>query len=327
LLTYVFALFFNLIRICRKYDVDIIHAHHAIPTGTFSVIVSKILGKPSFITTHGMDITTHGIAEGPLKNVSNFEDHFIFKHLLSYSLRNCDRVLPVSNDLKKRIMALGVKEDKITILRNAVDINRFTPERKNEIRQNYNIDEEDIVILFVGHLEVFKGLFELIYAFNNVKKENKKVKLILIGDGSQKIRSKQEIEKLGLEESVFYAGKIPPSDIHEYYQNSDIFVLPSQTDAGGPPVVFIEAMACGLPIIGTNVGGIPEGIENGVNGFIVPTKNENELTKKLKLLVNDKDCRVNFGRKSIEKIQNEFNIDKKINRLLEIYKQYLSLNK
>lgn len=320
LFTYVISLFFSLIKICRRYDVDIIHAHHAIPTGLFGVIVSKIFRKPSFITTHGMDITTHGIDEGPLKNVSNFEDHFFFKHLLSYSLSNCTRVLPVSNNLEKKILSLGAKQDKITVLRNAVDSDRFTPEKTNSIRNKYNLESGDIVILFVGHLESFKGLFELIHAFHSLKKENKKVKLIIIGDGSQKIKSQHYIAKLRLEKSVFYAGKIPPNDIHEYYQNSDIFVLPSQTDAGGPPVVFIEAMACGLPVIGTNIGGIPEGIDDGINGFLVPPKDVKILTRKLEILVNDGNLRKEFGRNSLKKIsENYMTLEKKGEKLINLY--------
>ena len=143
----------------------------------------------------------------------------------------------------------------------------------------------------------------MIYAFNKVKIGNEKAKLMLIGEGSQKDKSKEVVSKLGLEKSVIFAGKIPPADIHEYYQSADIFVLPSHTDAGGPPVVFIEAMACGLPVIGTNVGGIPEGIENGINGFIVPPKNVDELTKKLNILLKDENLRKEFGNNSLKKIQ------------------------
>ena len=74
LITYIISLFFNLFIICRRYNIDIIHAHHAIPTGLIGVIVAKIMRTPILITTHGMDITTHGIEEGPLKKVKNFEN-------------------------------------------------------------------------------------------------------------------------------------------------------------------------------------------------------------------------------------------------------------
>ncbi|MEL7669951.1 glycosyltransferase family 4 protein [Methanobacterium sp.] len=323
LITYLISLFFNLFIICRRYNLNLIHAHHAIPTGLIGVIIAKITRIPIFITTHGMDITTHGVEEGSLKNVANFEEHFFFKHLLSFSLINCDKILPVSNDLEKRIVSLGAKEKKITVLRNAADIDRFKPAQNIKIRNKYQIKKEDVLILYVGHLEDFKGLFELIHAFNNIKRENKSAKLMLIGEGSQKHKAIKEISLLS-EKSVIFTGKIPPTDIHEYYQAADIFVLPSHTDAGGPPVVFIEAMACGLPVIGTNVGGIPEGIENGVNGFIVPPKNVDELAKKLEILVKNENLRKEFGSNSLKKINgNSMTLEKKAEKLIKLYKNQI----
>ena len=238
--------------------------------------------------------------------------------MLSFSLNNCNKVIAVSNDLKNKIKLLGVKNSKITVLRNAIDTNRFNPKKNGKIRKKYRIHKNEIVILYVGHLEAFKGLFELIYAFNNVKRVNNKAKLMLIGEGSQKDKSMSEVSRKGLNESVLFAGKIAPSDIHEYYQSADIFVLPSHTDAGGPPVVFIEAMACGLPVIGTSVGGIPEGIDNGINGFIVPPKNVDKLTKKLNILLEDENLREEFGNNSLKKIQeNSMTLERKTEKLID----------
>ncbi len=205
-----------------------------------------------------------------------------------------------------------------------MDTNRFNPEKNEKIRYKYHMGNDEIVILYVGHLEEFKGLFELIYAFNNVIMDNIKAKLMLIGEGSQKEYSIGEVSRLGLEKSVIFVGKIPPSDIHEYYQSSDIFVLPSHTDAGGPPVVFIEAMACGLPVIGTDVGGIPEGIENGVNGFIVQPKNVDELTKKLDILLKDGNLRKEFGNNSLKRIEyNSMSLKRKTEKLIDLYENQL----
>ena len=107
-----------------------------------------------------------------------------------------------------------------------------------------------------------------------------------------------------------------------YYQSADIFVLPSYTDAGGPPLVFMEAMACGLPVIGTDVGGIPEGIENGVNGFIVPPGNVDELIKKLNILLKDENLRKKFGNNSLKKIhENSMTLEKKTEKLTNLYQE------
>ena len=274
LITYLISLFFYLIWIIRKYNMDIIHAHSVIPTGFIGVIVAKIVRKPVFITAHGMDVT-------------NFLEHTFFKRLLSFSFKNCDKVIAVSEYLSEKIRYLGTNPENIIVLRNAVNTDRFRPLRNINVRKQYKIKDGDTVILFVGYLDVFKGIFELLGVFLEIKEVNKNLKLMFVGTGPKENELKILVSECGLEESVIFTGKIPPSEIHEYYQSADIFVLPSYTDAGGPPLVFIEAMACGLPVIGTNVGGIPEGIIDGVNGFIVNPKNVDELTRKLDILLED----------------------------------------
>ncbi len=307
LITYIISLFFNLIWITKKYDVDIIHAHSVIPTGLVAVILSRIIRKPVFITVHGMDVT-------------NFEKNRIYKRIISFSLKNCKKSIAVSEYLFNSIISFGTNRDNTTILRNAVDQKRFRPYRNKKLRLKYKINNGNIVILFVGYLDDFKGIFELVEAFFEISINNKNLNLIIVGTGPKEDQLKMKVVNLGLEKSVIFTNQIPPSEIHEYYQTADIFVLPSYTDAGGPPLVFIEAMACGLPVIGTDVGGIPEGIENGINGFIIPAKNVNELARKLNILSEDENLRKEFGNNSLKKIQeNSMTLEMKTEKLIDFY--------
>ncbi|MCE7699746.1 MAG: glycosyltransferase family 4 protein, partial [Methanobacterium paludis] len=172
----------------------------------------------------------------------------------------------------------------------------------------------------------FKGIFELIDAFYEINKKNKNVKLMIVGTGPKKDELKKKVSKLSLKNFVIFTGNIAPIEMHKYYQAADIFLLPSYTDAGGPPVVFIEAMACGLPVIGTDVGGIPEGIENGINGFIVPPKNVDELINRLEILFKDENLRKEFGNNSLEKIrENSMTLEKKAEKLINLYKNKLKI--
>lgn len=312
LITYLISLFFNLIWIIRKYNVDIIHAHSVIPTGLIGVIVAKIIRKPVFITIHGMDVT-------------NFENHHIYNRLISFSLKNCNKAITVSEYLANMIVSLRTNQDNIIILRNAVNQNRFRPFKNKKLRKQYKINEEDILIVFVGYLDVFKGIFELIDVFFEIsKRNNRNLKLMIIGTGPKEDQLKIKVLNLGLKKSVIFTGEIPPIEIHEYYQSADIFILPSHNDAGGPPLVFIEAMACGLPVIGTEVGGIPEGIINGINGFIVPPKNVDELTKKLNILLDDENLRKQFGNNSLKIIrENSMTLEKKTEKIISLYKNQI----
>lgn len=304
LITYLISLFFNLIVTIRKYDIDIIHAHSVVPTGFIAVIVAKIMKKPVFITVHGMDVT-------------NFEDSPFFKMLIKFSLNRCNKALAVSEDLARKMRLLS-NQNNIIVLRNAVDLNRFKPLKNENLRKHYKIKGENTLVLFVGYLDTFKGIFELVDAFYEVNKENKNAMLMMVGEGPKENELKKKVSNLGLERSVIFMGNLKPKEIHHYYQAADIFVLPSHTE--GLPLVIIEAMACGLPVVATNVGGIPELITEGFNGFLIPPKNKEKLIKTLTILINDKKLRKKISKKSVEKIEYDFNINKKIIKLIELYK-------
>ena len=130
------------------------------------------------------------------------------------------------------------------------------------------------------------------------------------------------LTEMNIENEVIFTGRVEPQKIHKYYQAADIFVLPSYTE--GLPVSVLEAMACGLPIVATDVGGTPEIITDGFNGFLIPPMNEKELCKKLRVLIADKIYREGFRQKSIEMIEDEFNFDKKLDKLIKLYRIFIN---
>ena len=303
LITYVISLFFMLIKIVKRYKIDIVHAHSVIPTGLVGVIVAKILRCPSIITSHGMDI-------------NNFDAKSIYGHLISFSLNQCNKAIAVSADLAEKMKFLGINEDKIVIVRNAVDTERFKHSKNMELRHKYLIGENEILILFVGYLDIFKGIFELVDAFYEINKENKNVKLMMVGTGPKEGELKNKVSQWNLESYVIFTGAVPNTEIHSYYQMGDVFVLPSYTE--GFPLSILEAMACGLPVVVTNVGGIREVIKNGENGFIIPPKNKKVLTSKLRIFINESTLRKKFAKKSLE-IVIKFSVNEKINRIIKLY--------
>jgi N-acetyl-alpha-D-glucosaminyl L-malate synthase BshA len=300
LFTYFISLFFNLIKINRKYGIEIIHAHTAVPTGFIAAIVAKIMQLPLFITVHGIDIY-------------NFENDQIFKRVIRFSLNSSEKAIAVSDDLVEKMELLGVNREKIVFLRNAVDRDTFKPLKNKTLRENYGIKEIDILILFVGYLDVFKGIFETIEAFHDVAKKNDNIKLTMVSEGPKKGELKEMVSKFNLEDKVIFAGEIAPSEISKYYQAADIFVLPSHIK--GIPVVVIEAMACGLPVVVSNT----EIIDDGLNGFLVPPNDKDLLAQKLEILINDPNLREKFRNEALKTIDEEFNISKKVEKLIKLY--------
>lgn len=301
LVTYFISLFYNLLRINRKYNIEIIHAHSVIPTGFVGAIVAKLMHVPLFITAHGMD-------------VYNFEKFFIFRRIISFSFNMSKKSIAVSNDLVEKMNSLGVKKDKITLLINAVDTDRFKPLKNYDIRRKYGIENEDILILFVGYLDVFKGVYETIESFCLVNNKNSNTKLMMVGEGPKENELKLKISEWSLENDVIFTGDIEPAKVHEYYQAADIFLLPSHVK--GVPVVVIEAMACGLPVVVSNT----EIINDGINGYLVPIRKSELTAERLNRLIDSKNLREKFKKESLITIGNEFNIDNKVEKLIQLYR-------
>ena len=134
-------------------------------------------------------------------------------------------------------------------------------------------------------------------------------------------RLKKLFQTINLENSIIFTGKISPEIIQKYYQMADIFTLPSYTE--GLPLVVIEAMACGLPVVVSTVGGIPELVKDGNNGFLVPPKDSFSLNEKLEILVNNEELRKKIGTKALETVDDEFNIDKKVDKMINMYNKLI----
>ncbi len=303
LITYFISMFYKLFKINRKHNIQLMHAHSVIPTGFIAAVVSKLMGIPLFTTAHGMD-------------VYNFQQYSLFRRIMIFSFNASFKSLAVSKDLVNSMEILGVKKDKIVHLINAVDREKFRPSKDRSVRNEYGIREDEILILFVGYLDDFKGIYETIDAFLDLCKNNYNIKLIMVGEGPKEEELKQRISKSDLEDVVIFTGDISPDIINKYYQSADIFVLPSHVK--GVPVVVIEAMACGVPVVVSNT----EIINDGINGFLVPN-NKYVLSRKLEILIKDKDLRDKFSTESLKTIDEKFNIDKKVEKLIELYKKAL----
>ena len=171
-------------------------------------------------------------------------------------------------------------------------------------------------LLFVGRLAAVKGLPVLFEAIAQLRQDRPNIILTIAGDGPDREKLLQQAKELGIEENIRILGYQSQSQVRQLLTQTDVFVMSSFAE--GVPVVLMEAMAAGLPVVATRVAGIPELVEDGVSGFLVPPGEATELAERIAALLDDEDLRTRFGKAGRAEVQAEFNIHLEAQRLCAI---------
>lgn len=191
-----------------------------------------------------------------------------------------------------------------------VDTDRFSPNTTPAI------ESEDVKLLFVGRLDPGKGLHELIRSVSRTV-QNHDVELYLVGNGILRDELEALSDDLGIHDSVIFVGEVEHGEIHHYYASCDIFCLPSEHE--GFPVVNIEAMACGLPVVSTTIPAVKEQIEQGVDGLLVDPGDTEALVEAIERLVSDQELRQQLGSAARAKAVAQFTWDVQVDRMETLY--------
>ena len=265
----------KLVDVCMHEKIDILHVHYAIPHASAAVNAKKILSTyginvPIITTLHGTDITLLG------KDKS-------FKPVIEYAINQSDYVTAVSDDLKKETsLNFSLKID-IKTIPNFIDISLY--------KQNYNLSlrekfakKSEAILVHVSNFRKVKRVKDVIKVFNLVNKECS-AKLLMIGDGPERLKVERLARKLGVNKNVKFFGKL--KSIEKILAISDVFILPSERESFG--LVALEAMASRSAVISTNCGGLPEVNINAKTGFLSEVGDYKKMSKDtLSLLSNPK---------------------------------------
>ena len=230
-------------------------------------------------------------------------------------LRDVNKVLALTKTEAEKCMRMGVNEEQIEIIPNGIDLSEYSsmPER-GVFREKHSIKDNEKVILYLGRIHISKGLDLLMRAFADLLNELKDVKIVLIGPDDRYLSELNKIiTSLGIKEMVRYIGFVSEKEKLAAYVDADVFVTPSFY---GFPITFLEAMACGVPIITTNKGDFIEGIDNEI-GFVV-RYDKRELKNALFNILTDEELRLRFRRNCREKIR-EYDWKVIVNKIEEIY--------
>lgn len=217
---------------------------------------------------------------------------------------------------------LGIPDEKLICVPLGIDIDKFNPRNKNDLRKEYNIDK-DFVFIFVGNLIPRKGVNYLIEAISKIdEKLLKNAGFFIVGDGSDRDTLEKMVNNLELKDFITFLGRIDEDDLLNWYSLSDIFILPSLAE--GRPTVINEAMACECGVIATNVSGNPEQVIEAYNGTLIDAKSSDQIAERITSLLQNPDIIKKFirnSRKSI--IERGLTWDHYAKTIEEIYKEIL----
>ena len=228
--------------------IDLIDAHYLYPDGVAAVALGRAFGKPVVVTARGSDVTQYPDHAGP-------------RRLIKWAIAESAALISVSEGLRQALIGLGAPAEKVTTLRNGVDLSRFREVDGRSLRASW--DRTGPVLLSVGHLIERKGHHLAIESLTNLPGWT----LVIVGEGPERGRLEALAGRLGVSERVVLAGAQPHDRLATYYSAADILVLASSRE--GWANVLLEAMACGTPVVASNIPGNPEVVQQPAAGMVV----------------------------------------------------------
>ncbi|MCH7771873.1 MAG: N-acetyl-alpha-D-glucosaminyl L-malate synthase BshA [Bacteroidetes bacterium] len=306
---YSLALASKMIEVAEYENLDLLHVHYAIPHATSAYLAKQILKDKKdlkIITTlHGTDITLVGLEPS-------------FLPLVKFSIEQSDGVTAVSRFLKEKTITNYSCEKPIEVIPNFIDINLYKPNGKTAFGERIAPDGEKILV----HTSNFRPVKRVPDTIKILKKviEYIPTKLILVGDGPDRSECERLCRQLDLCDQVKFLGK--QEGLVEILNSADLFLIPSQSESFG--LAALEAMACGLPVISSSVGGLPELINHNETGFIAEIGDVDRMAKyAVDLLGNDRKYKL-FSKNARDRAVNKFDKSKIIPIYEEFYKRVLN---
>lgn len=291
----------------REFRPDVVHIFFGIPDGPIGWLLKRSYGLPYIISLRGADV--------PSDEVKRFAKQYkVLRPFIRWLWRDADALVAVSNGL--RSYAKETSPDlPIQVIPNAIDLSAFTPAPQ---RGTNGL----VRLLYVGRFNVFKNVETLVEAVGKLSQMDVgEFELNLVGEGEQRPVLERIVSELGLTRRVNFVGWVARDQIADHYRRADVFV--TATTWEGMPNTVLEAMACGLPIVGTQASGLHELVRDGLNGYLVPTKDPEALAQALARLMGDGYERRRMGRESRKLAEREFAWEYIARQYVRVYEQVM----
>ncbi|RFA37261.1 N-acetyl-alpha-D-glucosaminyl L-malate synthase BshA [Virgibacillus dokdonensis] len=300
---YDLALAAKMAEVINREKLDILHVHYAMPHAISALLARDIAEhKVKIVTTlHGTDITVLAIDD-------------IFKNMITHAINQSDAVTAVSNHLASHTkQLLEIKQD-IQVIYNFINEQEYYPKRLDFIKQQYDIKSNEKVIVHISNFRKVKRLPDIIRTFYLIHQQVDS-KLLLIGDGPECGTTMNLVKELNLEQNVLFLGK--QKNISELLRISDLKLLLSEKESFG--LVLLEAMACGVPCVGTNVGGIPEVIDHNQTGYIAELGDTDQAATYAIEILTNQTLWNSFSNNAVKRVETHFHSKQIVKQYEQLY--------
>ena len=305
---YTLSLTSKMVDIAKHAGLDILHVHYAIPHAASAVNARQILedegqSLPVVTTLHGTDITLIG------KDPS-------FAPVVTWSINESDGVTAVSDYLRQETYEHFEVSNGIEVIPNFIDTDRFRRQDKEHFKQALCPNGEKVIV-HVSNFRPVKNTQQVVEVFHRVQQDVPSVKLLFVGDGPDRAPTERKARELGVYDDVRFLGKQDP--IEEILSIADVFLMPSGSETFG--LAALEAMSCEVPPVTSNIGGLPELINDGETGFLCPLDDVEAFTDRTRRLLTDDDLHARMASAARERAVDTFDIDRVVPRYEAYYEQ------
>ncbi len=308
---YTLTLAAKMAEVARNSKLDILHVHYAIPHAACAYLARQMMNEnggtmPKITTTlHGTDITLVGADPS-------------FYDITRFSINASDGITAVSNYLAEETADVFKLDKEIKVIHNFFDESRFSPNASGCTRKEFAKDDE-FLIMHVSNFRPVKRTLDVIDIFDKISAELP-AKLLLIGEGPDTILARRQINKRGMADKVIFLGN--QNRIEAILPCADLFLLPSEEESFG--LAALEALACGVPVVGTSGTGLVEVVEDFKNGFLLPVGDTSSMARASVALLKDTNRLTEFKKYAFEMASNKFRSEKIVTEYEQHYEEILN---
>jgi glycosyltransferase involved in cell wall biosynthesis len=299
----------NVHKFIRRRRYDILHVHGIYSLFGMACIMSgkKVIGK----------ITN---------SRAGLKQNQLIKKTKLFVLKNIDKIIVISKQIHIEVTGMGFKKNKIIVIPNGVDTNKFKPGNKKKLRKKLNLPTKITIACFSGRLVKQKGLDILLKSMVNIKRSELRLLLLVFGtgklqEGSIEENMKKFVKDNNLEQNVKFVGNV--TNLDEYLRTADFFFFPSRRE--GLPNALLEAASSGLPIVASKIGGNVDIIEDNYNGLLFESENTKELTKKILKLIKNERLQEKFAKNARKTVEEKFSLDVVCDRYIKLYQSLINI--